>query len=319
MEIKTNKMDREKVIVIMVSLLLLALIVVFTTPLGMAPNIIGPNYKNVTVWTHANITNSKPEVLNVTIYEAMNSSNRNITVISGYTRTVFCNASVRDWNGFGDIVYVNASLWHRSTSTYDSADDNNTHYTNFSCTTNASSGAYTGWYVCSFDVLYYSNNGTWWCNVTVMDTVNKTGWNNGTVNFLPVYALNVTDGIDYGDVAVEDYTAPDKSANVTNLGNMAINVTVQGYGARLGDGLAMNCSLNGNISVANERFALVDGVAYGSKTALANTPVLMPGLTMPKQTVPGNYIVNNTFWQLYVPPNPAGNCTGYIVFTATAP
>ena len=43
---------------------------VLLLPLGIAPNIVGPNYKNVTVWTHVNITNSRPEVLNVTFQDA---------------------------------------------------------------------------------------------------------------------------------------------------------------------------------------------------------------------------------------------------------
>jgi hypothetical protein len=311
-------MRKTTIITTIASLLFLIVIALFIVPNSIAPNIIGTNYKNVTVWTHANITNSKPEVLNVTIYEALNISARNITVSAGYTKTVYCNATIRDWNGFNDMALVNATLWHTFTSSHDSADDNNSHYTNISCTLNGSISAYIGWYVCSFDVYYYSNNGTWNCNVTVMDTFNKTGWKHNSTVFYPVYALNVTDGIDYGNVAVED-TTPDYTANITNLGNMAINVTVEGYGTRRSDGLAMNCSLNGNITVDNERFALTSGVAYGSKTALASSPVLMSGLTMPKQTVPATYIVNATYWQLYVPPNPAGNCTGYIIFTAIAP
>ncbi|MGV8086061.1 MAG: hypothetical protein ACP5N1_00365, partial [Candidatus Woesearchaeota archaeon] len=80
-----------------------------------------------------------------------------------------------------------------------------------------------------------------------------------------------------------------------------------------------NCSLSGNITVSNERFALSSGVAFGSKTSLASTSVLVSGLTMPKQTLHNTYIVNSTYWQLYIPPNPAGNCTGYVIFTALAP
>jgi len=41
-------------------------------------------------------------------------------------------------------------------------------------------------------------------------------------------------------------------------------------------------------------------------------------LTVPKQTVPGNQMINTTYWQLYVnvSNNPAGNCTGFILFSA---
>jgi hypothetical protein len=305
----------KKTILITTLVLLLATAVLFL-PSGIAPNVVGDNYLNVTVHTSVNITNAKPEVLNVSVYDASNFSLKNITVVAGGLKTVFCNATVRDWNGFNDMILVNASLWH-SSSTVDASDDNSSHYTNYSCTLNNSLSAYVGEYVCSFTVLYYSTNGTWNCNVSVMDNYNMSGSAYNSTVFYPVYALNVTDGIDFGNVAVESYSS-DVSANLTNLGNMGINVTVEGYGVTRGDGLAMSCSVNGNISVSNERFALGSGVAFGSKTSLTGGSDLISGLTMPKQTVPATQVVNETFWQLYIPPNPAGNCSGYILFTALA-
>jgi hypothetical protein len=101
---------------------------------------------------------------------------------------------------------------------------------------------------------------------------------------------------------------------------MPINITVEGYGVTRGDGLAMNCSLAGNITVDNERFSIVPGTAYAAKTQLTSNlgGVAIPGLTMPKQ-INSTLRENSTYWQLYIPPNPAGNCTGNILFTAIAP
>jgi len=300
-------------------------IAIFILPKAIAPNIIGPNYHNVTVWTHVNITHSKPDVLNVTVYEAQNYSVRNITIIAGGMKTVYCNATVRSWEGFNDITIVNGTLYHKATSTNNASDNLNNHYSNTSCTINNSLTQFTGIYVCSFDVIYYSNNGTWICNITVQNSYtlvnhNFTGSGFGNTTFYPVYSLNVTDGIDYGGVAVEDVSIGDKTANVTNLGNMGINISVEGYGYTKGDGLAMNCSLSGNITVDNEKFSSIPGQAYGLKTSLTSSPggVIIPGLTIPKQ-INATMIVNSTYWQLYVPPNPAGNCTGNVIFTATAP
>jgi hypothetical protein len=316
---KYSKYSRTNKAIMVAVFVLLLLAAIFIVPKAMAPNIPGPNYKNVTVWTRVNITNAKPEVLNTSVYEAFNFTLRNVTITAGYTKSVFCNATVRDWDGFNDIIQVNASIWHELTANYTSPNDNNSHYTNRSCTFNASSSNYTGWFVCTFDVLYYSNNGTWYCNVTAMDNANKTGSRVGNTTFLPVYALNVTDGIDYGNVAVEG-TSVDILANITNLGNMGINVTVEGYGIRKGDGLAMNCTANGNITVDNERFALTSGVSWDDKTPLTSgVATKIVNLTMPKQTLPDTYITNNTYWQLYIPPNPAGNCSGFVIFTAIAP
>jgi len=293
-------------------------VLVLVLPLGIAPNNVSANYKNVTVWTRVNITNSRPEVLNITFQDSSNASQRNITINAGSIKTVYCNVSVRDWNGFNDIMYVNASIWYALTSNYSANDDNNSHYTNSSCTTNASTALYLGWYVCSFDVLYYSNNGTWMCNATAMDYANTTGYGLGNNTFYPVYALNITDGIDYGGVAVQDFSR-NATANISNLGNMAINVTVEGYGAKRGDNLAMNCSLGGNISIGNERFS-TQNVDWASKILLNGSTQLLSNLTLLKQN-DSNLVINSTFWQLYIDStnNPGGNCTGYVIFTAVAP
>jgi len=304
--------------------IILCILLLGILPISKAANIVGYNYKNVTMQTHVNITHSKPDVLNVTIYEALNVSARNITITAGSTKTVYCNATVRSWEGFNDIVNVNATLYHVLTSSNNASDSFANHYTNTTCTLNASITGLVGWYVCGFEVYYYANNGTWTCNVTVSNSYtsinpNFTGSGYGTTIFYPVYALNVTDGIDYGGVAVEDYSSPDRTANISNLGNMNINITVEGYGTKRGDGLAMNCSLNGNITVDNEKFSANSGQAYNLKTSLSSTPggIMIPGLSLPKQQN-DTPIINSTYWQLYVPPNPAGNCTGYIIFTAVA-
>lgn len=290
-------------------------VLVLVLPLGIAPNTPGPNYKNVTVWTRVNLTNSRPEVLNVTFQDAANASLKNITISAGVLKTVYCNASLRDWNGFGDIIYVNATIWHASTSNSSDLDNNNSHYTNNSCYVNATTSQYIGWFVCSFDILYYANNGTWTCNVTAEDNANTTGAGLGNNTFYPVYALNITDGIDYGAAAVEDFTQ-NVTANITNIGNMAINVSVEGYGARKGDNLSMNCSLGGNITIGNQRFS-TENVDWDFKIPMNGSSQPLSNLTLLKHN-DSQVVTNSTYWQLYINStnNPGGNCTGFIIFTA---
>ena len=134
-------MKKNTLIITLTVFLLLALATMFIVPSGIAPNNVGLNYKNVTVKTNVTITHSKPQVLNVTIYEALNISNKNITIAAGMTKTVYCNATVRDWNGFNDITFANATLWHVPTSNSSAADNNNSHYTNVSCKYNDSLAA----------------------------------------------------------------------------------------------------------------------------------------------------------------------------------
>jgi hypothetical protein len=294
-------------------------ILIVLLPIGMAPNINGPNYKNVTVQSRVNVTNSRPEVLNVTVHDILNSSLRNVTISAGGFKDITCNVSLRDWNGFNDIIYVNATLWHLATSSEYAVDDNNTHYTNTNCSDSGNGLGFLVNYLCNFSVAYYANNGTWICNITVVDNQSAVGHGKGNTTFYPVYALNITDGIDYGSIAVEDFSG-NATANVSNIGNMAINVTVQGYGARLNDGLAMNCSLGGNITVGNERFSASDTADWASKIPLTSNAQPVTGLTLPKQTN-DTLMYNTTYWQIYIDAtnNPGGNCTGYVVFTAVTP
>jgi hypothetical protein len=292
---------------------LLVLSVIIFIDISNAENIVGSNYRNVTVRTYVNITNARPEVLAVKVYQESNPSLLNITLSGGLQRNITCNASLRDWNQYGDITGVNATLWHSSSALF-AVDDNNSHYTITSCV-NAGNGVnYTVNYLCIFPVYYYANNGTWNCSVSVIDTLGKTGNNSNTTVVYPLYALNVTDGIDYGNVAVEEYSQ-NMTANITNFGNMPLNVSVEGYGVTRGDGLAMNCSLNGNITVGMESFSALEA---GSKTPLTSVSQNITDLTISKQTVPSTPMINSTYWQLYVnvSNNPAGNCTGFIIFTA---
>ncbi|GIU69978.1 MAG: hypothetical protein KatS3mg002_1214 [Candidatus Woesearchaeota archaeon] len=309
-------LNKKKALYLVFFILVISLAIFFSS-FSNANNIIGDNYRNVTVTTRVTISNSNPEVLEVIVYQETNNSLLNVTLNAGSLRNITCNATIRDWNGYGDITGVNATLWHITTSSRFAPDDNNSHYTT-NCINSGNGINYTVNYLCIFPVYYYANNGTWNCSVMAIDTYNKTGNNSNTTYVYPLYALNVTDGIDYGNVAVDDDSLT-KAANVTNFGNMPINISVEGYGAVRGDGLAMNCSIFGNISVEYERFSIVDTGNWIDKTPLSSTAQLISNLTIPKQTLPSTPMVNTTYWQLRVPPNPAGNCTGYIIFQAEAP
>ncbi|MEM4711017.1 MAG: hypothetical protein QXL18_03660 [Candidatus Woesearchaeota archaeon] len=298
-------------IIVILSLLV---ILIYTS---FADNIVGDNYRNVTVNTRVTISNSNPEVLSVSIYQENDPSLSNITLNAGSLRNITCNASLRDWNGYNDITLVNATLWHIPTSNFSDPNNNNSHYTT-TCIDSGNGVNYTVNYLCIFPVYYYANNGTWNCTVNVRDTYNKVGNNSNTTYVYPLYALNVTDGIDYGSVSVDDDSLT-RQANITNFGNMPINVSVEGYGAVRGDGLAMNCSISGNISIEYERFSLIDTGNWIDKVPLSSIPQLISNLTIQKQTLPSIPMVNTTYWQLRIPPNPAGNCTGFIIFQAEAP
>lgn len=280
----------------------------------------GPNYENVSVDTQVNITNAAPEVLAVLIDEQYDGP-PNITLSAGQTRTVYCNSTIRDWNGFADVNRSNATLWDNNDANMGDSNNNTNHYTNTSCANVGDNGVYESYWTCTFNVQYYANNGSdWRCNVTGSDQNNFTGSGYNTTTFNPLYALNVSNtSLDYGDIAVGDYSS-NQTVNVTNFGNMDINISTWGYGVTFNDGLAFNCSINSNISIDLERFTINSSNTFSEKTNLSNSAQDI-GLTITRQTVAGQTKSNSTYWQVYIDPtnNPAGFCTGTVVFEAAIP
>ena len=130
------------------------------------------------------------------------------------------------------------------------------HYTNNTCTI-TQEGTYTDWINCSFNVWYYANPGTWNCTINVTDTLYKSGYGSDIFNISSLLALGLPDFIYYGLVNALDVSGENVS-NVTNYGNVKVNLSLSGYGFRLNDGNAMNCTIGAikNISIANEKYNL---------------------------------------------------------------
>ncbi len=268
----------------------------------------GPNNRNVSVDTRVNVTQSRPVVLAVDI----EGGTQNITLNAGSQRYVVCNASVRDYNG-GSTVTANATFYDLAVATTLSPDDNNDHYTNGSCAVTATSGFFRN-FSCSFPVEYYANVGFWECTVNVTDAYNFTDAGSNTTHIDGLLALNVTTLIDYGNLAVGDISSA-QPANVTNLGNLNINVTVEGYGSTIDDGLSFVCEQE-NISIEYEKFNMIGGTDPLQYTNLSNNLQMVANLTIPQQTNDSKQELNTTFWLLEVPPNPFGLCNGTVIFQA---
>ncbi len=277
----------------------------------------GPNNRNVTIDTRLNVTDSLPEVLQVLIEDGAS----NVTLTAGTNTTLNCSAIIRDYNGGTTITNVSARFWHNSTSNDPDADDNNYHYTDGSCIL-GNTGSFLRNVSCLFNVTYFANSGSWICNVTAWDdydfsTAYRYGENNNNTNLDGLLALNVTPLIDYGKLAVGD-TSDSQQANVTNLGNVDMDVSVEGYGAERFDGLSFNCTV-GNISVEYELYNITD---YGQDTTryinLSSSLTSIPNFGVRQNTNDTGSSLNATFWVVYVPPNPFGICNGSIIFQAEA-
>ncbi len=279
----------------------------------------GPNNRNVSVDTTVNITNSLPEVIFVKIDGSPNN-----TLVAGSFVRIVCNGTVRDWNGASTITNVSAAFYYNATDNATSLDDNNTHYTNDTCTLGPLSDPYIRNVSCSFPVMYYANAGTWRCNISAHDPY--TNFNASVLNFSisnfnitnidGLMALNVTPLIDYGNLSVGDTSLP-QQANVTNLGNQNINISVRGFTnlSYLSNGAGMICDI-GNISIESQKFNLIGGGDPTLYVNLSHTSKQVGGLTVARQQNDSEQVINTTFWLLFVPPNPFGRCNGTIVFQA---
>lgn len=291
--------------------------------LSWGPN---ANYSNISVRTTVHVTSSIPEIMSITCNDGTP-----VLLVPGGAQNVSCDIVIRDFNGGESLIGANDSGVNTTTLYYianlsDDTDDNNTHYTNISCTTDG-----TGWgnlsefinWTCGFSVLYYANNGTWNVNVSVHDRYNGSNYNvssTSTTSIEALYALNVTNLIDFGDMFVGETTQdPGVQANITNFGNMDINVSLYGYGAEdyaSYSNYAMICTVR-NISLSDERYSFSDVETFITMSSITNSPVLLPDLTLPQQTNDSQQVINATYWKLYVNAtvNPYGQCNGTVVFT----
>jgi hypothetical protein len=275
----------------------------------------GSNYKNYSVRTTVNVTQAYPEILNITC-----NNGTALTLTAGSTKTINCLVSIRDYNGGTDISNTNGTFYYNLNQSTD-PNDNNVHYTNATCTSVTVDGYYANW-TCGFDIWYYANNGTWRANIRIKDGYNMTtsSYRNATISAL--YALNVTNLIDFGSLAVGDTSITPVMANITNFGNMNINVSIYGFGGEnetTGANFAMLCDIR-NITLPNERYSL-SSTGYDTMTPVTNTYAPIPGLTIPQQVDDNQQVINSTYWRLHVnvSTNPFGICNGTVVFSAQAP
>ena len=307
----SNKINNIFLITVLVPLFAIYIYTLSSLVSGWGPSSI---YSNVSVKTTVNITQSYPEIINVSC-----NSGAVITLNAGTTKNIICFVQIMDYNGGNTINSTNVTFYYYLNSSSD-PNDNNDHYTNASCTASTTDGFYTNW-TCGLDIWYYANNGSWKANVTVKDSYNLTDndYRNATISTL--YALNVTQLIDFGNLPSGDTSLTPVQANITNFGNMNINVTIYGFGGEdevLYAGLAMVCDQR-NLTLPNERYSLTS-TDYDSMTSLTGSATTISGLTVYKQEDDAQQQINSTYWRLHVnvTTNPFGVCNGTVIFAAEA-
>lgn len=289
----------------------------------LATSVIAGVGQNVTVITRLDVGNVYPEIINVTI----ENNAATLDLIANSTRNVTVTAVVRDFNGESDLNSTNAEFFDNIASSYGAGDDNNNHYTNSSCLINFTYGTtYEALVSCTFAVQYYANNATWNSTFFINDTNGLFTRASDTIVINKLLAVGLPDVIDYGVVNATNVSS-ERVANVTNFGNVALNLSVEGYARNRSDGYAMNCSLGAvqNISIGYEKYNLTaSNTSILSLSQFQNQYINLTNQTVVKtfnlnyrQNDITNEAINATYWRIYVPVGVAGACTGNIIFGAT--
>ncbi|GIU69977.1 MAG: hypothetical protein KatS3mg002_1213 [Candidatus Woesearchaeota archaeon] len=236
-----------------------------------------------------------------------------IILSAGSFRKVYCIVVASDFFG-PDNVNTVSSVFHYYLNSSNGLEDNNVRYINNSCALNETTSM-NKTFVCSFNVYYYANNGTWNCTTNVYNNQSAYSVYSNLTNITPLYALNITDGITFDDTE-SGFESSEAYANVTNIGNMPINISIQGYAISIGDAVGMNCSDGTNISIDSIRYSLSSS-SYSSKIPLTGF-LQNTSLSLPKQTN-SSAVYNVTYWQIKPTPSIGSIsrvCTGYVIFNA---
>ena len=296
----------------------------------------GDNYiseeKNVTVNGFGydiveNITmNSPPNISSVTIDDSLSSPPDEIDLIPADIRNVTCSTIITEYDGENSLVNATGRFFDNINSHYSNLDDNNQHYTNDTCLLNYSYGnSYEVQVICSFGVWYYANAGEWNCTINATDNSSINSKRSDLTSINTLLALGLDSLVEFS--GADNQNVSDESIlNVTNYGNVKINLSLSGYAFEENDGYAMNCSSGTikNISINYQKFNLTSqnpGVINLSEfenkyVNLTSSPQVKKFNLDYRKNDALNDATNSTYWRIYVPIGVGGSCSGNIVFGA---
>ncbi len=239
-----------------------------------------------------------------------------VNLLAGSNKTVYCNGTLYDGDSYIDILNVNASLFFNGLSP-DSAQNRTNSYFNESCTL-LNQGTNTEDFKCAFDVEYFANNGSWYCNVSITDSINSTNTSQDDIYINDLLAIGVLPAhLSYGDLQVLQISPVDEVINITNYGNIPLDVYAYAFNDTVNDGLSMDCE-QGNIPHAYQRFSLNPYQDYTLMIPindLDNQVFIDLNLNQKVYGAPQNSF-DEIYWKLQIPFSSKGYCSGKLVFTA---
>ncbi|MCW8965911.1 MAG: hypothetical protein OQK82_04375 [Candidatus Pacearchaeota archaeon] len=263
--------------------------------------------------------NSPLDSLFFLVDDDINISVGEIDLAAGYTRFVECEGVFEDLDG--DAISNVSAEFFSSSSFFGDMDDNNFHYSNQSCFVNSSYGENLSMIVCGFDVWYYAESDEWQCKVSASDGIVEVAFNNFSfVNEL--LSLEVPSSVDFG-VVNPNSVSNEAVINISNFGNVEINLSIYGYAEEEGDGYAMNCGV-GKVPVGYKKYNFTSsniGVIdyeifdYFYQNLTDVSTIRRFDLDFRKNDLVQDAI-GFTYWRVFLPKGVDGTCVGNIVFSA---
>lgn len=276
-----------------------------------------------TVTVETDVDNASPVVskifLSSAAYGAKNDFTAGIPLLAGGEKDVYVNGSVVDENGVADIKSVDLKMY-RSGVGKACSKDKNTCYEVASCETK-SVDKNTLDYNCPVSLSYFADAtdvssdysaDTWSAAITVSDNSGANASSTVEADVRTLLALNIPTSISYGTLTNGQSTTSSNNQvyTLTQQGNDAASVTVKGTD--------MACSVTGTIPVGNQQWSTSD-VSYADANATAlTTTAVDTGIEIAPQTDDLTTVTTNLYWNLAIPDDVVGTCTGTNTVSAVA-
>ena len=237
-----------------------------------------------------------------------------IALSAGNNVTIWCNSTITDTDGYANVSGANATLWDPAATTEGGSDDFNNHYTNSSCVLSGGVDNDTN-AACSFQMHYSANAVDWTCKIIATDG-EGTGSNNvATMTVNTLKAIGVTTPMTFPEQALGSTTTNGNEQNivVSNLGNVEVDISLDGYGSSNSDGKSMSCS-HGTIVLANLKYNTSSVQSFSNMTELTDDPVTLTDFNLAAESTDGVASTKSVFWKIQIPDTSVGgSCSGHVI------
>lgn len=269
---------------------------------------------------------SPPVITSILVDDSLSVPTNEIDLLAGSNVPVTCRGVISTYFNESYLLNVSGVFFDSSSASFSSIDDNNNHYSNYSCFLNASYGTINETLAtCSFNVAYYARASTWNCTLSAYNTYTSLRSNSNTTTVNSLLAIETPSSIDFGLVGGGS-VANESSINISNYGNVMLNLSLSGYASSVGDNNSMNCTFGSPASIPISFMKYNLTRSNNGTLSLSQFNTLYQNLTtnesirrfnlMFRQNDSVNDALNTTYWRIYVPSTAGGTCMGNIVLGA---